>query len=502
MTVLDDLAGSSGVWPPEGHADRMETQADYQTLYRNRRDEVLSRWNADLIRYASTQDELVPYPSAKIAAKTLAAFLFGEDPKIAHEDDEVRAIIDELTTEINYPARLLEGAITQAVQGEIYLRPAWDRALSPVPIPTTIAGAQVIPTFRHGILVDAAIVTTYRTDQGQTVYRHLEHHVAGTIRNVLYRGAPDRLGRTVALDTIPQTADLEEEIPTEIDEILLTHVPLGRDATSAHGVSLFDGLEAMILGIHRLYSQEQHDAELARKRVAVPESYVGRDANGRAAFDRKTDLFVLTDEAEGAVGSDRNPIVPIEFGDDLIMRERIKSRFDDFLVACGISPQSLNPQETGGAVSGTARKLAQASTLRTVSAAGRYWQAAIARDVRLSLLVGIEHLGFRLTEDDVAEAPSVGLADGLLDDPVELARIILDLDSAEAISTIEKVRTLHPEWTETQVLEEVARLEDERPTTPSFPSTGLTFGDEPEAEPEDAVEGPSSPSDEGEPDEG
>jgi hypothetical protein len=471
VTVLVDLRGSDGAWPPAGHGNRMEVQRDYQTLYANRRAEIIQRWSGDLLRWTSAQEDLVPFPSAKIAAKTLAAFLFGEDATITHESPAVEVYITAMAKAVNLPARLLEGAITQCVQGEIYMRPAWDRELSKHPIPTIIPGSQVIPKFTHGILVDAAIVTTYVTGEGQTYFRHFEHHEPGLITNVLYRGSVDRLGGEVPLDYIAQTAGIDDQIATEVDELLIVHVPLGRDATSPHGVSLFEGLEGLILALHRLYSQEQHDAELARKRIAMPESFVSRDAAGRASFDRGTDLLVLSDDAEGPVGSDRNPVTTIEFSDDLVMRDRIRGRFEDFLIACGISPQTVNASDSGSAVSGTSRKLAQAATLQTVASAGRYWQDALARTLSLSMKVGAAHLGYDLSPQELELLPSVSLADGLLEDAAESARILLDLDSAEAISTIEKVRRVHPEWSPQQVLDEVVLLDGENPGIPPLPAT-------------------------------
>lgn len=474
MTVVEEITGRSAPWPPEAHGDRLAAQLDYARLYRNRRDEILSRWSADLIQWLAREDELVPYPAPKLAARTLAAFLFGEDPRVSHEDDAVRDALLRMSTRTNLSAKLLEGGITQAVEGEIYLRPAWDETISPEwAIPTVVPGSRVIPRFRFGILVDAAIVTEYRDSSGSTVWRLLEHHERGMIRNRLYQGSADRMGREIELDEIAATADLEPEIETGVDDLLMVHVPLARDASSPHGVSLFDGLESIILALHRLYSQEQHDAELARKRVALPESYVGRDAAGRPAWDRRTDLLTLSEEAAGAVGSDRNPVVPIEFSDDLVMRDRIRGRLEDFLIACGISPATITPQESGGAISGTSRKLAQATTLRTVAAAARYWQDAGARFLGLMLDVTRANLDPSIpTFDDL---PTIGLSDGLLDDPAELARILADLDTAEAISTIEKVRRLHPEWSEDEILEEVSLILERSPNAPPTPVIG-TFG--------------------------
>lgn len=478
MPILDDLEADGAPWPPEGHADRVEVQADYGTLYRNDRAEIIQRWSADLLRWVDGQDELIPYPSAKLAARTLAAFLFGDDPRIRHEDAATQAALDDLSTTINLPARLLEGAITQSVEGEIYLRPAWDRDLSDWPILSTIPGSQVIPVFRHGMLREAAIVTTWATRTG-TYRRLVEAHERGGITYRLYVGSSDRLGRRAPLDSFGPTRDYadQEEVATEIDDLLVTHVPLLRTGWDPHGVSLFEGLESLILGLHRLYSQEQHDAELARKRVAMPASYAARDSSGRARFDRRTDLFLLSEEAEGAIGSDRDPVRAIEFQDDNVMRERIRGRLEDFLIACGISPYTVVAEEgAGGAASGTARKLAQATTLRTVAAAARYWQDSTAQALANALQVARIHLGRDVPE--VTDRPSVSLSDGLIDDPAELARILADLDTAEAVSTVEKVRMLHPEWDDPQVDAEVDRIVNAS-GPPPVPGAAAFGGDRP-----------------------
>lgn len=470
--LIADLE-ADGAWPPDAHADRIETQQDYQRLYRNRRDEVIQRWSADLPGWHAREDEFIPYPAVKVAARTLAAFLFGEDPSYGHDDLKVREAIDGLSADLVLPARLLEGAITQAVQGEVYLRPAWDADISRRAIITCVPGAQVLPTFRYGLLADATIVTEYEQASGGTVtvWRHLEEHTRGLIRHRLFRGRSDRLGERADLGQRPETRGLTEEVRTRIDDLLMIHVPLLRDADSPHGMSLVDGLEAITLALHRLYSQEQHDAEIVRRRIAVSEEYLKRDADGGLYYPRTDDLFILSEESGGAVGEgDAKPVVPIEFSDDNVMRERIAGRLRDFYIACGISPSTILPEREGTAESGTARKLAQATTIQTVSAAGRYWADAVA--VTLGLALAVERLHLNRTDHPKIEVlPSVTLADGLIDDPAELARIIADLDSAGALSVDEKVRMLHPEWTEDEIAVEVGRIQAERGGPPSPPAT-------------------------------
>lgn len=475
MPTIRDLIRAGIDWPPRPHRDRIEAQQTYALIARNRRHELVQEFSLDLLRGVRDQEDVVPFPSAKIAARTLAAFLFGEDPTYTHDDPDVADRLRSLSATANLPAALLEGAYTQVVEGEIYLRPTWDLEVDPDhAIVTSIAGHRVIPRFRYGRLLDAAVVTTWIEDRGSAItgtgatYRRLvEFYVPGGIERRLYVGGPDRLGSETALDGFDDTAGLDPEVDTLIDVPLLVHVPFGRDTESPHGVSLFDGLEGLILGMHRLYSQEQHDAEMSRRRVAVSEEFVKRDAGGNPTVDRRLDLFVLSEAAAGAVGAERKPIEAIEFDDDLVMRERLAGRFREFLIACGIAPDTLDATEAGGAISGTSRRLAQALTLQTVGMVGRYWQHALGQTLRLALEIERAHLGVDGIPAGVT-APTVTLADGLIDDEAELAKILADLDTAEAISTDQKIRRLHPEWTDEQVDDEIERLRDEHPLPPSF----------------------------------
>lgn len=484
MPDIRDLIRAGGDWPPAPHADRIEAQETYALLARNRRHELVQEFSLDLLRGVDAQEDVVPFPSARIAARTLAAFLFGENPTYTHEDDDVAARVNDLAAGSNLASTLLEAAYTQVVEGEVFLRPTWDTELdTDHAILTAIAGRRVLPRFRYGRLLDAATLTTW-VDVGKgsaitgtsTRYRRLlEFYVPGGIERRLYVGAADRIGSEVSLEAFAETAGLEEEVDTGIDETLLVHVPLGRDTESPHGVSLFDGLEGLILAMHRLYSQEQHDAEMARRRIAVSEEFVRRDAGGNPVVDRRLDLFVLSEAAAGAVGAERKPVEAIEFTDDLVMRDRLQGRFREFLIACGIAPDTLDANETGGAISGTSRRLAQALTIQTVGAMGRYWQHALGHALRLAMLVETTHLGANLPADAVAVPPTVTLADGMIDDASELARILVDLDSAEAISPEQKIRRLHPEWTDDEVADELAAITGNTPPPPAF-GGGTSFG--------------------------
>lgn len=421
--------------------------------------------------------EFITYPAPKIAARTLAAFLFGEEAKIVSENaaDELAAVIeDNQLHALNH-----EAGVTAAAEGEIYYKVDWNREVSATALLTAISGAYVFPLFRYGRLDEIAFVRRLEHDHKdqRKVCRHVEIRTRGVILNRLFIGSPTALGAELDLEANEETEELEERIETDIDDILARHVPFFRTARSPHGVSIFAGAEGLIEGIHSLYTQDQHDAEMSKRRVAVPSAYLKRTASGRPKFDRNMDVMELDDAAAGAIGGSQTPIQAIEFSDSTVMGQRISQRFDEFLLACGIAPQSAGRDVSGAAESGTARKLAQALTLQTTAVAARYFKPGVRDICRLAIMVGRKHLGAGSSdgEDPIVK---VEMSDGIAEDPVEVSTIIGTLSGAAAISTREKVRRLHPDWTEEMVEAEVEQInEDEGLKLPApMPIGGI--GDE------------------------
>jgi hypothetical protein len=487
VPLPDDL--DHGVdWPPADHADRIARQLEHRLLWRNDPDELEAHYPT-LTSSGRRGDSLVPYPSGKVIARTFASLLFGEDPTITHANPDVRTAAGAVADANGLSTLGAEAALTQAVEGEVYLRPSWATRIDPRhALIDVVPGSRAVPVFAFGRLVEVAFVTAWRLSRTDDWLRHVEYHVPGRIVHRLFRGdrrnlgVREDLGRWRQVEGIADPDELDRAgdqlaLETGVDRLLPVHVPLGRDATGPHGVSAMDGLEPLILALHRLYTQEQHDAELARRRVVVTRAALG-DTGQRTplGFDRDRDLFVVDDLAGGPVGAEGAPVTPIEFRDDTAMRERITSRLGDLLVAAGISPATLLPDKTGNAPSGTSRRLAQSLTVSTVSLAARYWNRALGDVLEGTLRLEAARALAAAPSPDVlaaltAEPLTATLADGMIDDPVEVAGMVEQLARAEAASVRERVRLVHPTWTDREVDEEVDRIVADRDVPPS-PSPG------------------------------
>jgi hypothetical protein len=82
---------------------------------------------------------------------------------------------------------------------------------------------------------------------------------------------------------------------------------------------------------------------------------------------------------------------------------------------------------------------------------------------------------WQIGEHDVASClPVIELGDGMPDDPLDGAQEVLWLRQAVAASTETLVRTLHPNWDDTQVANEVDQIVEDKLLTagPDMPPGG------------------------------
>lgn len=465
--MLEEIFVEKARYPLAGHAERIRElekhaalfDSDRAAMYEWVRSWRLSKADDDADgRLVAPLHEFITYPAPKLAARTVASFLFGETAKITSENAaaELAALLDSN----HMDALNQEAAITAAAEGEIYLKLDWDQELAPTALVSAVSGAYAFPVFRFRKLDEIAFVRELgHADRDQRkVLRHVEIRQRGEIHHRLFMGSPTALGSPRDLESCAETAGFEEHVETDIDDVLVRHVPFFRTARSPHGISIYAGAEGLIEGIHSLYTQDQHDAELAKRRVAVPSSYLARDSKGRPKFDRTLDIFELSEDAAGSIGGASAPIQAIEFADSTVMGQRIAQRLDEFLLACGIAPQSAGRDTAGAAESGTARKLAQSLTLQTCATAARYFTPALRDVCRLGLEIGRKKLGAGGPDEPIV---SVEIADGVPEDLVEIAARIRDLAGAGAISTQEAVRLQHPDWTDDQIDTEVERIRED-----------------------------------------
>ena len=224
-------------------------------------------------------------------------------------------------------------------------------------------------------------------------------------------------------------------------------------------VALWYTSEAVIEGLARLWDQEQDDAEMTRKRVALPAETLGTatvNADGtqnvlaRPGFNKHDNILLLS-SAMSAQHGPGGGVTPIEFGDDLVQRDRIERRENSLLEMVGINPASIG-RNVGGRSEGAASKRADNQmSLNTITAP--------ARAAELVLSAVVTELA-RLNKTGAGDLV-VSVSEGLKENPVESAEVARMLRDAEAASTKTLVRTSHPTWTDDQVTAEVLLMQSQ-----------------------------------------
>ncbi|SER95411.1 Phage portal protein, SPP1 Gp6-like [Lentzea xinjiangensis] len=519
------------MWPPPGHW----TLRAYWQSHR-------AWWSGDLTALRTRTPTTAPggywarmaykpgerqvhVPIAADIARTSADLVAGDTPHIDWEDQQaepakpadgeapakpkkspVQEAWDGIAQRIGFANKLLEGVETGSAVGGWYLKPAWDERLGKRPLLTIVAGDQALPTFLFGELLAVTFVTelpapadwTQRRDSTE-VWRWLEHHEPGQIRHELWRGTLTHIGSPQPLADHPTTKQflpvidttpikpglLVEFVPNNLPNPLDTTVPLGR--------SDFQGCETLFDALDEAMASWMRDIELAKARILASEDMLtptaGRggilgglfgkgNTTAAKAFDVDAKVFVpLNMPVED---SDGKP-VPIQLIQPEIRFEAhertVLQLIEQIVSRAGYAPQSFG-MHVEGQLSGTAMRRRAEKSYRTRDRKRRYLRPALESIAEtLMRLNAVLNPGAPVPDGP----PTLVWREADQADPLEMAQVIELLTRARAASREVRVRQAHPDWDDTQVQEEVARLakEDEELNALS-PLLGPTEDDHPE----------------------
>ena len=435
-------------WPPPDIAPKWDAIQLNRYRYQNDKARLIQRDT----RWHNREHEFVPVALAREIVRYSASLLFSESAKITHKT--YQGAIDEISAHRHLDAFLQEAAQYVAVEGRIGVRVHFDPDVSEdMPLISYVHGDQILWAEKHGYVTGGTIVYERKPDDrpGRPVFRLLEEHGKGYVRRELYEGTETRLGTAVDLGRIDEFAELAEEEDTGLDVPTLTHwdnVP-GADSDLTGNEAQLDELN------------EAESLLLDKGRKSTPIVFADRsmaDAQGNV----KKSGVILTGGTTNAVPDlgEGPRSLPIEIvqpalqsAEHLAWIEHVRR---SVLTHMGYSVSSWGENEGGNGISGEALKRKQQRTLLTKAGKDRMGREAI------STFMGIA-LALMNNASSVKEfRPVVVLGDGMPDDPMETAQEIQALDSADAISTVEKVQRLHPDWSDERKADEVARIEGQR----------------------------------------
>ena len=418
-------------------------------------------------------------PIAGDIASTSADILFGESPTVkiaeAHSTKATQSMkdtqiaVDTMLVDSGFFRKIVEAAETCSAIGGVYIKLAWDKELSPYPIPVVEQAENAYPEFKFGMLRSVSFVSILATEKGgSTVVRLVEIYSSdGSIRYEFYKGRADNLGEKIDLDDTEYGAEYQD-ITTGIKELLCVYVPNilpnRHNRNSYIGRSDFAGIEGLMHGLDETYSSWMRDLILARGKVLVPEEYLRKSRDGAFKFDLDTMIYDTMDVDPTVAG---NQITSIQF--EIRAEQFAKTSMElieRIVMSSGYSPQSFGINIEGSATSGVALNIRERKSFSTKSKKEQYWEPALKKLVKLSMLIYKQQLSGKLDDSGTV---TIQFADGSGTSLSEMASAVAQISNAIAASVDTKVRYLHPEWSEEQISIEVELIIKENGLSPELP---------------------------------
>lgn len=465
----------------------------------------------------------VHVPLAGDIARASADLLFSEPPAIVADKpeldtpgyDELLAVSDATTEHLQ--KYLDDGLITTfagaaetcAALGGVYLRATWDMARQRV-FATRVDADCAVPEFEWGRLVKVTFWRELPTKDGKL--RHLEIHetadvnapedpeqprqgdieIHGVIRHQLWLGTDSDLGRQIPLTDHPSTAklvplltdgDTIDTMTPGLDVVYIPNVtpnPLWRSNPIGANLGAPDisGCEDHLDRLDHTRSSLLEELDLSKARIMVPEEWLKTNAPGQGqTFDTSRQVFtaIKTPATEGFKPEMFQPDIRVD------AHLRVEQQLvEDIVRSAGYSAMTFGEDEDN-VITATEVNAKTARSRLTRSKKIRHWRPALIALVQKMLAVDVE-LGRQLRASNSA---AVGWAPEGVDPslvtvifpeaqqtPIDLANTVALWASAQAASTWIRVKTIHPDWDDDQIGEEVDRIHAdlamESPVLPSL----------------------------------
>jgi len=507
-------------WPPKGWAEIYRRYGEHAAWYSG--DPLILATVLSALAFSPTpkgrfwarsigeeRRVMLHVPIAGDISTASADLLFSEAPAVripeAHEErasTEAKAAqerLDEILAEAGVFSRLIEAAESASALGGVFFRVTWDSSVSEYPILSILQVDQALPEFKWGRLFAVTFWQQLSLPEDHKVVRHLERYERGKIFHAFYIGTSDKLGVRQVWGSYPAMEGLQEIVELSSDLFPVWYVPnilpnrIYRG--SALGRSDYSGSEGLMDALDEVYTSWMRDVRLAQGRLIVPASWLERKMpptpspigifEPQFSFDVDKEVFAPLDI--DPLAAKEKPITLVQFDIRAEQHRLTCQEFVERIISnAGYSPQTFGLEIQGRAESGTALGIRERKSMITKSKKQNYFKSVVEQILKTMLIVDQLFLhnstpqGFR---------PVVEFKDSFMNDPRGIAETVEILQRAQAISTETKVRMVHPDWGEDQVIAEVQKIQDEGSITLENPERPLPgTGTEVQGEEEGLVE--------------
>lgn len=433
-------------------------------------------------------------------ASVNADLLFGEMPTFTTEEGgPTQDRLDYLMTEGGLGAAFLEGAEVCAAYGGVYLRVSWNQELADHPIVEPIIPDCAAPEWVGQHLRAVTFWRVLSEEDDQRVLRHLERHEPGMVYHGLYEGSRENLGRKLPLTDHPETEHFAAGVgpqggfETGATRLAVEYIPNMRPHRIIRGSPLgrsdYQGVEHLMDALDESWSSWLRDVRLAKARLLVPDSFLGNEGPGKGAtFDGEQEIFTPLKGLQGANDNFADMISAQQF--DIRVQEHSQTCQElaqQIVRGAGYSAQTFG--ESGDlAVTATEVQHRERRTYSTRARKLGYWSPSLGRFLETVLQIDQA----RFNSGVSPQRPTVEWPDGVQDSPSQVATTVELLQRARAASTETLVRTVHPDWDDTEVQQEVTRIQEEDRPDPSM-MAGLVGGDRQGEQGQGGQEEPTQP---------
>lgn len=455
MSILDYRSSLSAqyalgrnTWPPRSEAAVWEDVELLSALRRS--DEVRLRQEASV----AWQYPYMVTPVPRMISRASANMLFGEPPEIGDENDKDTENLDRIGEDNGLDSELVRGALIASSEGEVWGRILVRPDLLDVPIIEFTSRACVIPEFQGRFLTGATFVSQWQEGTND-FFRLLERHTAGLVEHTLYRGTSTSIGQQVPLESYGHTQGMPDRTLTGIARPLVAFIPNSIDASPSRGFSDYRGLEARFLALNESSTIGQKNVVLTgQQRALVDGAYTS--SSGKPL---KNDNILIRRADDATAGESSKPLEMLSYSFEAQqLTAWVDHLVDTAVTFAGIAPEAVGRRTDGTAISGTALKFRMMHSLIESSGKGRHFDKGAKQLLQWAKVIDSRRVtegGFGRKYADTESVPSFERSDALPRDEQEIAQRLVLLTNAEAISPEEKVRLLHPDWTDDEVSKEL-----------------------------------------------
>lgn len=427
------------------------------------------------------RENAIHMPLASDIASMSAKLLFSESPEFIYDNEvESGENIYDFIEENGFNNLLLEGAEIASAIGGCFLKLDIDLRISRLPILSIITPMQAIPSFLRGRLWECLFFREVKAERNKDIVYRLFENRKNTIDGKdliieyrLYKGTSNKIGYVIDLNSIEETEslNLKDTILRNVNSLGAVYIPNMKpnrlQLGSSLGINDFSGCIPLMDSLDLAWTSLVRDIELGMGQIFVDEELMQREEQNIFGtektllnqFSKFQKCFMKLNFSNYKMGGENiKPIEIVQF--EMRVEEHLKACEDltkQIVNQCGYSPSTFGLDIQGRAESGTALRIRERKSFLTREQKSRYWQTQIK-----SLLIMMQQMSnISLNKFNKIIDVNIELEDSIIVDSSEQSNTIKNLDQARAISTLIKVKMLHPDWNNEQINEEVKRIQDE-----------------------------------------